>query len=232
METVLFEYRHLQTMENAWKLYRHALRRGPWVVAVWGILTVLCLVMTVQCFLGGGSGAVGALYLVLTLLCVYRGFFSVPLRLRSSFKKRAAQQGTKQWEEILRFGEAIEITDGRNPPAKVEWSGCEGVEDQGDWLKLCFREHRLVLYMDAAAERLLIEKYRLPDIEVLVVGHHGSRYSTSEELLEAVRPEAAVVSVGSNHYGHPAAQTLRRLAEAGVRVYRTDLQGDIHFTVN
>lgn len=86
--------------------------------------------------------------------------------------------------------------------------------------------------MDAAAERLLIEKYRLPDIEVLVVGHHGSRYSTSEELLEAVRPEAAVVSVGSNHYGHPAAQTLRRLAEAGVRVYRTDLQGDIHFTVN
>ena len=148
METVLFEYRHLQTMESAWKLYRHALRRGPWVVAVWGILTVLCLVMTVQCFLGGGSGAVGALYLVLTLLCVYRGFFSVPLRLRSSFKKRAAQQGTKQWEEILRFGEAIEITDGRNPPAKVEWSGCEGVEDQGDWLKLCFREHRLVLYME------------------------------------------------------------------------------------
>ena len=64
---------------------------------------------------------------------------------------------------------------------------------------------------------------------VLKVGHHGSGTSTSAAFLQTVRPQYAVISVGSdNSYGHPAAGTLRKLREAGVTVYRTDLQGDIH----
>ena len=66
----------------------------------------------------------------------------------------------------------------------------------------------------------------------LLVGHHGSRYSTSEELLETVTPEVGVVSVGSNSYGHPTRDALLRLTDAGVTVYRTDLQGNIYITVN
>lgn len=86
--------------------------------------------------------------------------------------------------------------------------------------------------MDSQTERKLLDTYPLPDIEALVVGHHGSRYSTSEELLTALRPEAAIISVGSNSYGHPTEETLRRLVRAGAEVYRTDLQGTIHFSVN
>ena len=67
---------------------------------------------------------------------------------------------------------------------------------------------------------------------MLLVGHHGSRYSTSGELLSAVTPEVGVVSVGNNSYGHPARDALLRLTDAGVSVYRTDLQGNIHITVN
>lgn len=86
--------------------------------------------------------------------------------------------------------------------------------------------------MDAKTERELVETYALPDIEVLLVGHHGSRYSTSTELLEATTPEVGIVSVGDNSYGHPTKEALFRLTDAGVSVYRTDLQGNIHITVN
>ena len=86
--------------------------------------------------------------------------------------------------------------------------------------------------MDSETERQLTERYTLPDIEVLMVGHHGSKYSTSQELLQAVTPEVGLISVGSNSYGHPTGETLRRLSCAGVTVYRTDLRGDIRITVH
>lgn len=86
--------------------------------------------------------------------------------------------------------------------------------------------------MDSKTERLLIAAYVLPDIEVLLVGHHGSRYSTSEELLEAVTPEVGIVSVGDNSYGHPTDEALMRLTDEDIAVYRTDLQGTIRIRVN
>ncbi len=86
--------------------------------------------------------------------------------------------------------------------------------------------------MDSKTERVLVSTYALPDVEVLLVGHHGSRYSTSKELLETVTPEVGVVSVGSNSYGHPTDEALMRLTDEGIAVYRTDLQGNIHITVN
>ena len=68
----------------------------------------------------------------------------------------------------------------------------------------------------------------LPDLEVLIVGHHGSRYSTGYALLEKTRPEIAIISVGEdNLYGHPTDETLQRLREAGCVVYRTDLHGTV-----
>ena len=82
--------------------------------------------------------------------------------------------------------------------------------------------------MNSEVEQLLLSHAQLPDIELLVVGHHGSKYSTSEELLEAVRPEMAVISVsGDNHYGHPTPEVLQRLAGAGAQVYRTDRDGTV-----
>ena len=87
--------------------------------------------------------------------------------------------------------------------------------------------------MDTNTEYRLIAAYPLPDIEVLMVGHHGSRYSTGGGLLAEVKPETGVVSCGAgNSYGHPHKETLQRLADANVEVYRTDRQGNIHITVN
>ena len=87
--------------------------------------------------------------------------------------------------------------------------------------------------MAASTERELIAAYGLPDIEVLFAGHHGSKFSTSEELLEAVTPEAGVISVGTrNTFGHPSREAMERMAFAGMTLYRTDEQGDIIIQVH
>jgi len=83
--------------------------------------------------------------------------------------------------------------------------------------------------MDSAGERRLLRYASLPDIDILVVGHHGSRFSTSDELLSAVMPEIAVIPVGRNNYGHPSNETLMRLKQHNATVFRTDQTG--HVTV-
>jgi beta-lactamase superfamily II metal-dependent hydrolase len=69
------------------------------------------------------------------------------------------------------------------------------------------------------------------DADVLKVGHHGSSTSTTNAFLDAVTPKDAVISVGAgNTYGHPAQDTLNRLAAHGATIYRTDLNGTVVLT--
>jgi competence protein ComEC len=83
--------------------------------------------------------------------------------------------------------------------------------------------------MSGETEQLLLRRTRLPDTEILVAGHHGSKYSTSRELLQAADPELVLISVGEdNRYGHPAPETLARLGER--EVHRTDREGSITVT--
>ncbi|MDO8495927.1 MAG: ComEC/Rec2 family competence protein [bacterium] len=75
--------------------------------------------------------------------------------------------------------------------------------------------------------RLIMEGYDL-DSDVLKVGHHGSKTSTSEEFLSAVSPEVAVIQVGAkNRYGHPSPEILNRLENSDIKYYRNDVDGDI-----
>ena len=79
-------------------------------------------------------------------------------------------------------------------------------------------------------ESAIMNEYVLPKIDVFKVGHHGSKTSTSEKLIEQIRPQYAVISVGENNrYGHPTREVLDRLKESVL--YRTDLDGSITFRV-
>ena len=91
----------------------------------------------------------------------------------------------------------------------------------GDWDALLTGD------MPIEGEEQLLAQYDLPDLELFVAGHHGSKYATGKALLEALTPETVLISVGYNSYGHPAPETLDRLAEAGAAVYRTDQLGDL-----
>lgn len=79
-------------------------------------------------------------------------------------------------------------------------------------------------------EKELMESIDLPDLEILVAGHHGSKTSTSLELLNKTQPEVVIISVGANNrYGHPTWETLERLDLFGCEIYRTDLRGTVIF---
>jgi competence protein ComEC len=69
-------------------------------------------------------------------------------------------------------------------------------------------------------------------VDLLKVGHHGSRGSTSDEWLDSLRPSAAVISVGRNKYGHPSPPTLARLRRHGVEIWRTDRDGAVTVTTD
>ena len=78
-------------------------------------------------------------------------------------------------------------------------------------------------------ELLLVHNYNLPGMDVLVAGHHGSKNSTGEVLLNTVQPEIVLISVGKNYYNLPAPELLNRLQAHDCAVFRTDEYGTIVF---
>lgn len=96
-------------------------------------------------------------------------------------------------------------------------------------------EWRALFTGDAESEVLdsLYEKGALEDIDILKVSHHGAKAALDNELMDALKPEIALISVGErNRYGHPAANTISLLESCNVGVFRTDLQGDVVCILN
>ncbi len=86
--------------------------------------------------------------------------------------------------------------------------------------------------LTTAGERELLKREVSLKADVLKVGHHGAEDATSQEFLEAVSAGIAVISVDKdNFWGHPSARVLQRLKKAGVKVYRTDREGDVVLSI-
>ena len=136
--------------------------------------------------------------------------------------------------EIHYVTEVTEITNGASTMNIYPPVGEEGANELGLAVLCSLGDFDTLITgdMDGKTETKLVEAYDFPDIEVLLVGHHGSKYSTGTTLLESVTPEVGVISVGDNSYGHPTEEALLRLTDAGMSVYRTDMQGNILITVN
>ena len=102
----------------------------------------------------------------------------------------------------------------------------QGANDYSIVLHLQYRGFDALLTGDItkSVEEKLIEDNHFSSIEILKVAHHGSKFSSSEEFLKAVKPKIAVISVGKNPWGHPTKEVLNRLKEVGAEILRTDKQ--------
>lgn len=120
--------------------------------------------------------------------------------------------------------------------AAVTILGVNGAEDTNNTsivLRIDYGETAFLFTGDGEreAERVILDSGLPLSATVLKVGHHGSDTSTSYPFLREIMPQYAVISVGAgNSYGHPCEDTLSRLRDADVKVFRTDMQGDIVFT--
>ena len=92
--------------------------------------------------------------------------------------------------------------------------------------------YKFMFMGDAGAEKEkdILNKYNISNVDMLKVGHHGSKTSSSEEFIKEMNPEYSVISVGKNNrYGHPNKEVLNNLEDS--KVYRTDEDGSIMFKI-
>ena len=104
--------------------------------------------------------------------------------------------------------------------------------DNSNVIYFNYNNYKFLFMGDAGVEveEDLIEKYNLQDIDVLKVGHHGSKTSSSKEFINEINPKYSIISVGKNNrYVHPNKEVLENLEES--KIYRTDQYGSIMFKI-
>ena len=118
---------------------------------------------------------------------------------------------------------------------KLYFLNNKNYENENDNSSVIYTElnnHKFLFMGDAGVEveEDLIEKYSLKDIDVLKVGHHGSKTSSSKSFIDEINPKYSIISVGKNNrYGHPNKEVLENLEKS--KIYRTDMQGSIMFKI-
>src|SRR3989344_5975110 len=148
---------------------------------------------------------------------------------RDAVVKEGAQDVEAISGKVIDFGDGAILTI-FHPFESVAGTETKTPHDDDVVAMLRYGEFEVMLTgdMEAKVERRLIMRDYDLDVDVLKVGHHGSKTSSSEEFLSAVSPEVAVIQVGAkNRYGHPTQETLKRLEDYDIKYYRNDLNGDI-----
>lgn len=102
--------------------------------------------------------------------------------------------------------------------------------DSSSILLMYYKNKKILLTGDASkkSEEYILNKYNIGKIDVLKIGHHGSKTSTSDELLKELRPSLAIISCGKNNrFNHPHKETIDKLKEYRIKYLRTDISGTI-----
>ena len=118
---------------------------------------------------------------------------------------------------------------------KLDFLQTKEYDNENDNSNVIYTEldgYKFMFMGDASSttEEEILEKYILPDIDVLKVGHHGSKTSSGKEFIDEINPKYSVISVGKNNrYGHPNKEALDNLEKS--KIYRTDQDGSIMFKI-
>lgn len=136
--------------------------------------------------------------------------------------------------ENLNWSEPVEIKVFNACDKPMASKQSETINNCSIMMKLSYNGSSVLFTGDVEGEReaeLVAEYGDELKADVLKVGHHGSKYSSTAGFLKAVRPAKAYIEVGKNNYGHPTQDALGRLLEAGAKVFRTDLEDTMEFSV-
>lgn len=167
-------------------------------------------------------------------------FWSVPEvtpEIRRELKNKQVPQRTIAAGDVITLPGPVVVTV--LSPVKSVQTVAEGdessVNEQSLVFRLSYGSFSMIFCADAGfeAEHLMIAGRKELKSTVLKVGHHGSRFSTSEEFLGRVRPGLALISAGAgNRFGLPAARTVDLLRSKGIPLYRTDRDGTIELVTD
>ena len=152
----------------------------------------------------------------------------VPLQqvLRVAREGGAHVERRQAGEDMLLGGARVRVLH----PSLPDWERQRVRNDDSVVLELLYGHVAVLLLGDVGAgiERSILSRLTPARHRILKVAHHGSRTSTSRELLEHWRPQIAIISSGrGNTFGHPAPEVLQRLDAIGAAIYRTDLDGQV-----
>jgi competence protein ComEC len=183
----------------------------------------------------GGAAAVAQILGVKQALLKPGGAEPAILRLRQAMHEKGLKD-TDEIDEIRIDGvriKLIHIGDVDEVEATKKGSGRNpGENARSTVAHIEYGRHSFLLTgdLESESEKRIVQN-GVPASTVLKVGHHGSKLSSQSDFLARVVPQYAVISVGAdNRYGHPAPETVRRLQEWPIQLYRTDRDGAVVFS--
>jgi competence protein ComEC len=121
-----------------------------------------------------------------------------------------------------------------NPPHTSNLDSDSDFNNHSIVVKLYYKKSNFLFTGDIEkeAEKRLLVWQNILNSDVLKVGHHGSKTSTTLEFLDKVDPMIAVITVGKNNFGHPSQKVIERLEDRNIKIYRTDEDGTIIIRTN
>ncbi len=185
---------------------------------------------------------IGGIFTILEEFKVQRIFISKQEENSENYQKFLKKVKEKNIPvSIVKKGDVINIEN--NLSFDILWPRDEQIEENkinnnAIVMKLRYKKFSMLFTGDIEeiAEKEIVSIYENTDIlksSILKIAHHGSKTSTTEEFLKLVDPRIALIGVGKNNlFGHPSDEVIKRLEEINVKVYRTDLNGEIEIIVN
>lgn len=131
----------------------------------------------------------------------------------------------------FKFGEVL--VDVIYPEMQLNFDKFGNINNSSIAMMIKFRDKKILLTgdLELEGETELIKTGTNLKADIFKAGHHGSRTSSSLNLLKLVRPKAVIIQSGKgNSYGHPHEETLKKLRKLGIKVYRNDEMGRVEFT--
>lgn len=149
-------------------------------------------------------------------------------KLQEEIEASGAQKVEAKKDVSVKFLNGA-ITDVLFPIDSLPEAVDNASNDNSVAVKLTYGENAFLFTGDlpSTQEPALINSSQNISAQVLKVAHHGSKYATSNEFLDAMKPQDAVISVGKNSYGHPNPEVLDRLLQHKINILRTDEMGDV-----